>query len=308
MIFPRDCAKQLGTHVLCGLTYIFLWIAAAPIGYNLLKNHSRASRWVMGGCFLLISFFSFGFLGFWLLAMPLICVELALEVNTKLSQGKKEHSKSALLSFHAHKEFHQIVVLALVIFSHLLIYLLFAWFSEAQLSKLYEDWFGKVNTYFSTLSQNMEEHTQGFMRFKAVWNMLIEYIPAVYFGSFILGFYSCFWNTHLMKKFRCPDSLFWLTLLFFSLGFLNWDFLGLQDTVFLKLDGERLQFWSRNLFFILACMYFFQGISVLGHIMGKLKIARFWQNMWYILIILNIPTGLVFIGLVDFIFEFRSRR
>lgn len=298
--------RQIGVHLLCWLCYIGLWVVAAPLGYRLLKNHDRSLRWIMGVCFLWISFLSFGFLGLWILAIPLICVELALEVSTKAPQ--KKLFKLPFLPFSFHEEFYQIVLLLLVILLHLLTYLLFFWFSEAQLFQIYEDWFQKMNIYFSNLSQKMGQNALGLKKFTEVWKKLIEYIPAVYFGSFILGFYSCFWNTRRMKTFQCPESLFWLTLFSFALGFLSWETLNFQNITFWGWSGKGLQFWGRNLFFILSCMYFFQGFSVFGHIMRSFKITRFWQNMWYILIIFNFPVGLVFIGLVDFIFEFRSRR
>ncbi len=277
------------------LLYILFWVIATPLCFLLLKSTKRSIRLSLLSGFLLIVFYSIGFLSFWIMLLPVLSVELAiLLTNTKVSKYSS-----------------QLLILALcgAATLHFGIFAIYEAIFPKKLSLQVEDWFYRINDFWSKLVEQLGSNSEGQSFINQNWYEYIGYIPSVYFLSLIVGVFSCFWRHKILKNFKNPDLFFWAAIVSFSLGFLNWDRalsslpLNFSDVL---ASFETYQIYFKNIFIVLSGLYFFQGLSVSSYLMEKFKIARFWQNLWYILVVLNLPVILVFMGLIDFLFEFRS--
>lgn len=234
------------------------------------------------------------FLNVWVFLIPILGLELALFIN----KNKRFKEKTTYL----------LLALVGVIGLHLMLLATVDLFFPQMLDKQMYDWMLKIQTGWDTLRLRIGSESRLQELAQTNWYDYLDYLPVFYFGGFIVSFLGCFWRNKILNAFKCPDSLFWATVLSFAIGLLNWEWL------FRSIIG-REQFYSVfqegqtefvKIFMVLSCLYFFQGISVASYLMEKFKITRFWQNLWYILVILNLPMILVFLGLIDFLFEFRS--
>jgi hypothetical protein len=272
---------------------MMFWVFSTSLTSVILKKVSLSSRLILQSLILILILKYSGFLNFWMVLIPLFCVELSFYVKTKKSL-REDTVK-------------QLILLSGVILFHLLIYVAFDSFFKESLDLQFRLWFERIDLYWDSMLQNFGAETVSYKMLSEGWLTLLDFVPSVYFGGFILGFYSCFWGSVTLSKFKCPDLMFWIAIICFAFGFLNWDtsaeFIG-ASSQFTYLKFYQILF--KNFFIVLSCLYFFQGLSVSSHLMEKFKIARFWQNLWYILIIFNLPMIIVFMGLLDFIFEFRS--
>lgn len=275
------------------LLYMLFWVFSTSLVSVILRKVPISMRLLFQSISLILILQLSGFLNFWMALVPLFCVECSFFVRSK----KKIREETL----------NQLILLSVVIIIHLSIYVLFEVFFKASLDLQIRAWFERIDLYWDTMLQNFGTETGSYKILSEGWLGFLNYVPAVYFGGFILGFYSCFWGSVTMSKFKCPEPMFWVAIASFAVGFLNWEttaeLSGLQSTFEVLKDYQIL---FKNLFIVLSCLYFFQGLSVSSHLMEKFKIARFWQNLWYILIIFNLPMIIVFMGLLDFIFEFRS--
>lgn len=278
--------------LVCVVFYSFFWVFATPITFLILKSKKTSLRLGLQILVYTIIYLFFGFLTFWVLLVPAVTVELAIQTlrNRSLSKNLK----------------WQFGLLALTCLIHLLLYILFDFFNSEELHHQISIWLDHIDTYYENMGLRLGEQTESFKFIKSSVTEVFKYLPAIYFISFILGYFSCFWRTKILFNFKCLDSFFWITLVSFSLGFLNFDILtsGPFDEYFSLIKSYQIVF--KNIFLVFCGMYFFQGLSVSLSFMEKLKISRFWQNLWYILIIFNLPMVLVAVGIFDFLFEFRS--
>lgn len=277
----------------CIFLSAFLWVLAAPLIFQMFRKLDDRFRRAILLVFLFLSFSLFGFLNVWIIYMPLILTELAVITykNHQINQ----------------KPLFQIILLATGVLLHLLAYIIYDHFFKSELNAQLDIWFNYFHQYGENVSKQLGTETKSYKLFTENIKRLSQYIPAIYFGSWILGYYSCFIGNPLLKRFRCPEALFWVAIASFAMGFLDLAavvkfFASTVDLGFIL----KNQILFKNIFIITACLYFFQGLSVSSYLMEKFKIARFWQNLWYILIIFNLPMIFVFLGLIDFIFEFRS--
>lgn len=277
---------------ICILLYSLLWVFATPLAFTILRPINLKIRLTIQILFFLFILFTIGFMTFWVLLMPAISVELAI-----LTFGFKKLSKDFRV---------QLLILAIFALVHLCLYILFDYLRPQELNDQLTFWFGHVDKYFEKMGLQLGEGTESFKFLKSTWSNLLAYVPSIYFSGFVLGYYSCFWRTRLLASFRCPDSIFWVTLISFSFGFLSIDKQFLQIFGPYSADIISYQIVAKNVFLVFCSLYLFQGLSVSLYFMEKLKISRFWQNLWYILIIFNLPMILVAIGIFDFLFEFRS--
>lgn len=277
---------------ICILLYSLLWVFATPLAFTILRPINYKIRILIQTIFFLLILYSIGFMTFWVLLMPALTVEFAI-----YTFSLKRLSRDFRIQF---------LILALFALIHLCLYILFDYLKPQELNDQLSFWFGHVDNYFEKMGIQLGEQTDKFKFLKKTWVNVLQYVPSIYFSGFVLGYYSCFWRTRILASFKCPDSIFWLTLLSFAFGFLT------LDKQFLDIFGSQspeilsYQIVSKNVFLVLCSLYLFQGLSVSLYFMEKLKISRFWQNLWYILIIFNLPMILVAIGIFDFLFEFRS--
>lgn len=278
----------------CFFLYLLFWVVVTPISFMVLKPTKFSVR-VLFYTPLLVLIFNFaGFLSLWLLSVPFICTELALYID----KNKKRRVETSF----------QLLVVAVGILAHLALYVGYDLFFPSLVDLNLYDWFSKIDQFWINLQLQIpsDSKTNEWLQFS--WFNYIGYFSSIYFLSFILGVFTCFWRTNVLDKFKAPDLFFWITTLTFAVGFLNWsplfEYLGLSDENYSIFEMNQIYF--QNISVILSGIYFFQGLSVSSYLMKKFKIARFWQNLWYILIILNLPLILVVLGLMDFLFEFRS--
>lgn len=280
--------------ITCFFLYSFVWVFAAPLCYNILRKSHTALRIGVESLFLAFVLYGAGLLNFWILLIPVFGLELALFIR------KRDILRLSSLN--------QLLALSVVILFHLTLYVIFDFFFSERLDLEIMAWMMKLDQFWKNFTLQMSNEIRFKELLEISWFDYLKFIPTIYFSSFIIGFLGCYWRSRILSRFRCPDFLFWAATLCFALGFLSWDglwsYLGLQEEM---LKGfKSVQDFSANAFVVLSCIYFFQGLSVSSYLMEKFKITRFWQNLWYILIILNLPMVLVILGLVDFLFEFRS--
>ncbi len=277
---------------ICMLLYSLLWVFATPLAFTLLRSIEYKSRIIIQVLFFSLILSTIGFMTFWVLLIPALTVELAIFTSRYRPLSKDFRFQFSILA-----------ALALV---HLCLYVIFDYLKPEELNTQLSFWFSHIDNYFDKMAIQLGENTESFKFLKKTWSELLNYVPSVYFGGFVLGYYSCFWRTRLLANFKCPDSIFWLTLITFSFGFLN------LDKQYLEFFGEyattilSYKIVFKNVFLVFCSLYLFQGLSVSLYFMERLKISRFWQNLWYILIIFNLPMILVAIGIFDFLFEFRT--
>ncbi len=290
--------KAIAQVTTCVFFYALLWVFATPICFSLLKNLKTKLRIGLQVIIFALLFYFAGFITFWIVLMPALTVELAIQ-TVRHRQVLKNYQ-------------NQIILLSAVALFHLSLYIIFDSFNSDEINLQLSMWFDQIQTYFDKMSLRVGSQTQSYKLIKQSWIKIIDFVPSIYFGGFVLGYYSCFWRSRLLSSFKCLDSFFWLTLFSFSLGFLNWAsyFEFLSKSINLDYLEAFLTYQSlfKNIFLVFCSMYFFQGLSVSLYFMEKLKITRFWQNVWYILIIFNLPMIIAAIGIFDFLFELRVER
>ena len=278
----------------CFFLYLLFWVVVTPISFMVLKSTKFFTRFLFYTPLFLLIFNFAGFLSLWLLSVPFICTELALYIDN----NEKRRTETIF----------QLLVVSIGLLAHLALYVGYDLLFPKAVDLSLMDWFSKIDQFWINLQLQIpaDSKTNEWLQFS--WFNYIGYFSSIYFLSFILGVFTCFWRSPVLNKFKAPDLFFWMTTLTFALGFLNWTplftYLGISmenDQLF-----EMNQIYFQNISVILSGIYFFQGLSVSSYLMKKFKIARFWQNLWYILIILNLPLILVVLGLMDFLFEFRS--
>ncbi len=278
----------------CLILYMSFWVLTTPLCFVILKSTKPLFRILCLIPLLGLIGYLTGFLSLWLLSLPLLCTELALFIENT----KKIKNITWL----------QLLVLLIGSITHLLIFLGFELLFPKAFEQSLLDWFTKIDEFWINLMLKWPSDVQSSDWLNYNWSDYLGYMASIYFVSLVLGVFACFWGTRLLKKFKVPDFLFWLTVICFGLGFLRWEsLLGLLEISDLSIQYfKSQQIYFQNVSIILSSLYFFQGLSVSAYLMENFKIARFWQNLWYILIILNMPLILVVLGLVDFVFEFRS--
>jgi hypothetical protein len=278
----------------CFILYVLFWSIITPISFLVLKSTKLSYRLLFYiPLFLIILNFA-GFLSLWLLSVPFLCTELALHID------KNEKLRA--------ETYFQLIVVSVGLIGHLALYVAYDLaFPKAVDLNLY-DWFFKIDQFWINLQLQIPADSKSSEWLQFSWFNYIGYFSSIYFLSFILGVFTCFWRSSILDKFKAPDILFWFTTFTFALGFLNWGplftYIGFDVEIYALFEANQI--YSQNISVILSGIYFFQGLSVSSYLMKKFKIARFWQNLWYILIILNLPLILVVLGLMDFLFEFRS--
>lgn len=278
----------------CFLIYLVCWVVLTPLTFLILRSTQLKSRLFFYLPISLLIYVTTGFLNFWILTVPLICTEVALGIDS----SPKLKNRTDL----------QILLLVLASMSHMAVFVLFEMLDPVQMNQDLFQWFTSIDEFWANLSSQVPTESTTNTWLKLSWYEYIGYFGSIYFVSLILGVFACFWKTNVIRKFKVPDLFFWITVLSFALGFLKWDrafeLMGWTDALLAEFASTQIYF--KNIAMSLSALYFFQGLSVSSYFMEKFKIARFWQNLWYILIILNLPMILVIVGLVDFLFEFRS--
>lgn len=273
---------------------MFFWVLATPICSRILDKSSLVLRFTFLTLIFSVIYYFAGFLNFWITLIPMMCVEVSF-----LFRAHKKIAKNIV---------YQFIALSLCILIHLLILIIFDSLFREVLDAQMNGWFERIDLYWKSTMEQMGRETKSYELLSQGWRGYLIYLPAVYFGGFIVGAYGSLWGSSILARFRCPESLFWISLLSFSFGFLSWNsaFTALNIPEIYLIEFKSYQVYFKNLFLVLSCLYFFQGLSVSSHLMKTFKIARFWQNLWYILVVFNLPMIFVLLGLIDFIFEFRT--
>lgn len=283
----NDFVKQVVSFTTCFFAFLLIWILAIPFVRHFYKSIPTYIRWPL----LLITTTVLGSMGLaftaWFALLPALALEAHILIGFLWVKGESQ----------PFKQMQRTVAFLFLILAHigvaLVLRLLFheAW--EQELTT----WVSRITDYLqqSTASSSGSEST-----LMSRWKDLYQYIPAFYFAAFFVGYFLSFWATSLLSRIEIPSLYFWSILVSFCLAFI--DLKGLK----VELPPE-LVLVAKNVFFPLCVLYFFQGVAVLNSLFDKIKIARFWRNMWYILIILYMPVGLVLLGVAEYLFDYREK-
>lgn len=296
----QDFQKQLWQALkisACLFLFLITWIIAVPFVFRYLKKTPVRLRFALTFIFLISIALLGGAFTLWLTLIPIISTELAILIQ--------KNSKRVFTNINFQYWPDRIFILTAFVAFHLglLIFIEFYFFKEFYLEL--EIWLSKINEYLLLDASKSLSPAEATLSVQKRWGYIVTYVPSIYFGSFIIAFISCYWRSLSLKALKWPDYLFWLTLISFCVGFI--DIAQILDLIHVPFSfSPEIKLYSSRLFAVLACLYFFQGLSVLTYILEKLKFTRFWQNMWYILIIFNLPVGLILVGVTDFLFEYRS--
>lgn len=95
--------------------------------------------------------------------------------------------------------------------------------------------------------------------------------------------------------FRVPDMAVWIVIL---------AILG----AFLDHGHVWLEVLSKNALWVLAVLYFFQGLAVVAATFQAFKVSPFWQAIWYaLMVVLQLFPFVSFLGFADYWLEFRQK-
>lgn len=97
-----------------------------------------------------------------------------------------------------------------------------------------------------------------------------------------------------LTRFRVPDLLVWVVMV---------AILG----SFLQHGLGWLTIASTNLLYVLAVVYFLQGLAVMAVALRVFGIGPFWRGVWYFLMLFQLSLLVSLIGFVDYWVEFRER-
>lgn len=278
--------KQVVTFATCFFAFLLIWILAIPFVRHFYKTVPKYVRWAL----LCVAVFAMNAIGFsftvWFALIPILALEAHAQIGFIWQKG---HG--------AFKQMSKTLVLLLTMLLHIAIALLIRMvFPEAWEQEL-STWVTKIGEYLQQTANRSPEASASLI---SRWKELHQYIPAFYFSAFLMAYLVSFWGTSLLNKIEIPSLYFWSILLSFCLAFI--DLKGLKVTL-----PPEVVLTAKNVFFPLCCLYFFQGVAVLNSLFDKIKIARFWRNMWYILIILYMPVGLVLLGVAEYLFDYREK-
>lgn len=274
--------KQVVTFAACFLAFLLIWIVAVPFVKNYYRKIHKLLRYgliILMSALLIVLKTPFTL---WFILLPIFVLEAHLYVglpwikSTPLSQQLKSTIKLLLFAL-----------------GHISVAVVLRHFTA-------EMWSTEVTLWIEKVIQYIQANPVAAEALNEQGPILIQYIFGFYFSAFSVAYLLTFWSTWFLSKIELPALFFWGILLSFTLAFL--DFQGLK----LELPPQ-LVLIAKNVFFPLCCLYFFQGVAVLNSLFDKVKIARFWRNIWYVFIILYLPLGLVLVGVTDFLFEYREK-
>jgi hypothetical protein len=97
-----------------------------------------------------------------------------------------------------------------------------------------------------------------------------------------------------LTDFRVPDALVWLAIAA-GIG------------AFIDHGRPALETLSLNVLNVVAAVYFFQGMAVIGSAFRLYKVASFWQTLWFLILFLQLFPLVSCIGFTDIWIDYRSR-
>lgn len=280
----QNFLKQVVSIMTCFFAFFLIWIISIPLVRHFYKSVPSYLRWILLAVLVLTLATTGMAFSVWFALLPALALEAHILVGFAWQKGMP-----------IVKQMQKTVLLLLMMLLHIGIALALKYFLPEIWEQEITVWVNRIAEYIqSTASeQNAEAHLNR-------WKALSNYIPALYFTAFISAYLISFVGTAVLNKIEVPSVYFWMILSSFALAFI--DLKGLKITV-----PPSVILVAKNLFFPLCSLYFFQGVAVLNSLFDKIKIARFWRNMWYILIILYMPVGLVLLGVAEYLFEYREK-
>ena len=97
-----------------------------------------------------------------------------------------------------------------------------------------------------------------------------------------------------LTEFRVPDAFVWLAVLT-GIG------------AFIDHGHPVFETLSLNALNVIAAVYFFQGMAVIGHGFRLYKVASFWQTFWFLILFMQLFPLVSFVGFTDIWIDYRSR-
>lgn len=76
---------------------------------------------------------------------------------------------------------------------------------------------------------------------------------------------------------------------------------------FIEFGYESLKLVSLNILNIIVLLYFFQGLSIVGSFFKAYKVSRFWQILWYFMLVVQLFPLVSLIGFTEIWFEYRKK-
>lgn len=273
--------KQVVSFATCFLSFVLIWIIALPFVRQFYKSIPLIVRWpLIVVTATILVYVNMGFT-LWFASLPLFVLEAHCLIGFIWSKESTYYVQARKTLF-----------LLLIMLCHIGLAIGIKTLVPHAWDPELEVWLTRITEYLQSA-----RNSEGLME---RWGQLYNYLPAFYFSAFLSAYLLSFWGTPPLNKIEVPSVFFWTILLSFCLAFI--ELKGLQMTV-----PPNVIVAAKNLFFPLCCLYFFQGVAVLNSLFDKVKIARFWRNIWYILIILYMPVGLVLLGVAEFLFEYREK-
>ncbi len=97
-----------------------------------------------------------------------------------------------------------------------------------------------------------------------------------------------------LTQFQAPDFVVWILI-------------GSAFAAFFKHGQAAVAYGATQALYVLATIYFFQGLAVVVQAFRAFRVSPFWQILWYTMIVLQLFLFVSVLGLVDYWLDFRLR-
>lgn len=97
-----------------------------------------------------------------------------------------------------------------------------------------------------------------------------------------------------LTQFQAPDFVVWILI-------------GSAFVAFFKHGQAAVAYGATQALYVLATIYFFQGLAVVVQAFRAFRVSPFWQILWYTMIVLQLFLFVSVLGLVDYWLDFRLR-
>jgi hypothetical protein len=101
-------------------------------------------------------------------------------------------------------------------------------------------------------------------------------------------------ETMRLYEYRNADAMVWVSIV---------TLLG----AFLELGFPQVQIVCQNIFYVLVFLYFFQGLAIVATFFALMRVAFFWQSLWYFVLVFQLLPVVSLLGFADYWLNFRQR-
>ncbi len=97
-----------------------------------------------------------------------------------------------------------------------------------------------------------------------------------------------------LTQFQAPDFVVWLSIASVA-------------AAFFRHGQAQVTYWGANAIYVLATIYFLQGLAVVVQAFRVFRVSAFWQVLWFTMIALQLFVFVSLLGFVDYWLDFRVR-